>query len=90
MQERIVYIKILYNECEKLRIWVTQIELVNLLEELKKNCNDIISFSKSVEIQVIEENNGILTTRYYDNIRKIAVDEIINKSSLKQTIKAEI
>ena len=90
MQERIFYIKIIYKKSEKLRIWATQEELVNLLIELKKNYNNIISFSKNIELQVMEEKNGTLTTRYYDNIRNIAVDEIIKKSSIKQTLKVEI
>jgi len=90
MQERIFYIKVIYKDSEKLRLWVTQAELVSLLVELKKKSNDIISFSKSVELQVIEDNDGILTTRYYDKIRNITVDEIINISSIKQAVKVEM
>ncbi|TFG12226.1 MAG: hypothetical protein EU531_10755 [Promethearchaeota archaeon] len=90
MQERIFYIKVIYKDIEKLRLWITQAELMSLLIELKENSDGIISFSKSVELQVIENNGGILTTRYYDKIRNITVDEIINISSIKQLVKVEI
>ena len=90
MQEKLFYIKVIYKDIEKLRLWITQAELVSLLIELKENTDGIISFSKSVELQVIENNGGILTTRYYDKIRNITVDEIINISSIKQVVKVEI
>lgn len=90
MQEKIFYIKVLYQGIEKLRIWVFERELMNLLLELKKNYNDVIEFNKSIELQVLEENDGIMTTYYYDNINNIAVDKLINETSNKENLELEI
>ena len=82
MQEKLFYIKVTFDGNEKLRMWASETELMNLFSELKNNCYDAIIFNKSIELQIIEECNGVLTTYYYDNITNLLLDEITSKSSL--------
>ena len=82
MQEKLFYIRVTFNGQEKLRIWVTETELMNLFSELKNNCYDTIMFNKRIELQIIEEHNGVLTSYYYDDITNLKLDEITSKSSL--------
>jgi len=82
MQEKLFYIKVTLDGNEKLRMWASETEVINLFSELKNNCYDTIIFNKRIELQIIEEHNGVLTTYYYDNITNLELDEITSNSSL--------
>jgi hypothetical protein len=81
MQKRLFYLKILNKGSEKLRMWMTEAELIALLLELKNNCYDDFVFKSSAELQIIEECNGNLTTYHFDNIKNIKLEEMITNST---------
>ncbi len=84
MLDKLYYITLSYNGCEKLRLWITEAELIRFLLELKSNNYDFILFNRGIELKIMKECNGDLTTFYYDNINNIELDEVISKSTHKE------
>lgn len=87
MSKKYYYITLAHNKIEKLRLWLTEKELIDLIKELNGNyCNSIV-FDKNIELKIIEEENGLLTSYYYDNINKIAVDNFFPEATTREGVK---
>ena len=89
MQDKFYYITLSYDGFEKLRLWMTEAELITFLVELKSNNYDYILFNKGIELKIMKECNGDLTTFYYNNINNIELDEVISKSIHKEFVKVQ-
>ena len=77
MHDKVLQLCVLHQGVEKFRTWILESELVPFLLEMKKDRYNMISFNKDVDLRVLKEENGVLISLHYNNIKTIFLGDLI-------------